>query len=93
MTTSSINNGVSATLLLSVLCLGLVIMVVGGWYFQSSLVELKVQQQSSLGEFEVQQQETPQIMHHLKEEVKRQNKQIMELQLELQQILHVSLYL
>ena len=93
MTASPINSGASTTVLLSVLCLGLVMIVVGGWYFQSSLVELKVQQQSSLAELKAQQQETAQIVHQLKEEVKRQQKQIIELQLELQQILNVSLYL
>ena len=41
------NSGVSVTVLLSVLCLGLAMMFVGGWYFQSSLVELKEQQQET----------------------------------------------
>ena len=36
------NSGISVTVLLSVLCLGIVMMFVGGWYFQSSLVELRV---------------------------------------------------
>ena len=53
---TTINSGVSVTVLLSVLCLGLVMMFVGGWYFQSSLVELKEQQQ-----------ETAQIVQQLKE--------------------------
>ena len=76
MTASPINSGASATVLLSVLCLGLVMIAVGGWYFQSSLVELKMQQQqqSSLGELKAQQQEIAQTVHQLKEEVKRQNK-------------------
>ena len=82
MTASLINGGVSVTVLLSVLCLGLVMIVVGGWYFQSSLVELKVEQQ-----------ETAQIMHQLKEKVKRQNKEITEQQLQLQLMLNVSLHL
>ena len=36
------NSGISVTVLLSVLCLGIVMMFVGGSYFQSSLVELRV---------------------------------------------------
>ena len=62
------NNGVSVTVLLTVLCLGLAMMFVGGWYFQSSLVELKAQQQ-----------ETAQIVQQLREKVKRQSKQLNEL--------------
>ena len=69
------NSGVSVTVLLSVLCLGLAMIFVGGWYFQSSLVELKEQQQ-----------ETATVVHQLKEKVKRQNKQLIELQLQLQQV-------
>ena len=53
--TTSITNNISVALLLSVLCLGLAMMFVGGWYFQSSLVELQVQQQ-----------ETTQIVQQLK---------------------------
>ena len=45
----------------------------GGWYFQSSLVEQKEQQQ-----------ETATVVHQLKEKVKRQNKQL-SLQLEMRQ--------
>ena len=79
MTASPINSGVSVTVL--VLCLGLVLIVVGSWYFQSSLNELKIQvelkaQQSSLIELK---EETAQIVHQLKE-------QIIELQLQLQQV-------
>ena len=73
MTTS--NSSVSISVLLSVICLGLAVMFVGGWYFQSSLVELKVQQQ-----------ETAQIVQQLKEKVKRQNKQLFELQLQFEQV-------
>ena len=69
------NGGVSVTVLLSVLCLGLAMIFVGGWYFQSSLVELKEQQQ-----------ETAKVVQQLKEKVKRQNKQLIELQLQLQQV-------
>ena len=66
MTTT--NSGISITVLLSVLCLGLAMMFVGGWYFQSSLVELKVQQQ-----------ETAQIVQQLKDKVRKQSKQLNEL--------------
>ena len=88
MTTT--NSGISVTVLLSVLCLGLAIMFVGGWYFQSSLVELKAQQkefQFSLLELKRQQQETIQMMQQLKEKVRKQSKQINELhsQLEMRQ--------
>ena len=63
------NSGVSVTVVLvSILCVGLAVMFVGGWYFQSSLVELKVQQQQLEGV------------------VDSQNKQIAELQLQLQQV-------
>jgi len=81
MTASTVNSGVSVTAL--VLCLGLAMIVAGGWYFQSSLDELKAQQQSSLAELKAQQQsslaklkeETAQTVHQLKE-------QIIELQLQ-----------
>ena len=74
MTASTTNSGVSFTAL--VLCLGLVMVVAGGWYFQSSLDELEMQQQSSLAELK---EETAQTVHQLKE-------QIIELQLQLQQV-------
>ena len=63
--TTTTNSGISVTVLLSVLCLGIVMMFVGGWYFQSSLVELKAQQQ-----------ETAQIVQQLREKVRRQSKQL-----------------
>ena len=69
------NSGISVTVLLSVFCLGLAMMFLGGWYFQSSLVELKEQQQ-----------ETVKVVQQLKERVKRQNKQLIELQSQLQQV-------
>jgi len=74
MTTT--NSGIRVTVLLSVLCLGLAMMFVCGWYFQSSLVELKAQQQ-----------QTAQIVKQLREKVKKQSKLISELysQLELRQ--------
>ena len=73
MTTT--NSGISVTVLLSVLCLGLAMMFVGGWYFQSSLVELKVQQE-----------ETIRTVQKLKEKVKRQNQQLIELHLQFEQV-------
>ena len=69
------NSSISVSLLLSVLYLGLAVIFVGGWYFQSSLVELKAQQQ-----------ETVKVVQQLKEKVKRQNKQLIELQLQLKQV-------
>ena len=88
MTTN--NSGVSVTVLLSVLCLGITMMFVGGWYFKSSLDDLKTQQQEfeiSLFELKAQKQETAQIMQQLKEKVRKQSKQINELcsQLEMRQ--------
>ena len=73
MTTSITNGGISVTLLLSVLCLGLAMMFVDGWYFQSSLVELQAQQQ-----------ETTQIVQQLKEKVRKQSKQLNELRSQLE---------
>ena len=61
MTTT--NSSINVTVLLSVLCLGLTMMFVGGWYFQSSLVELKAQQ------------ETAQIVQQLKDKVRKQTKE------------------
>ena len=62
------NSSISVTVLLSVLCLGLAMMFVGGWYFQSSQVELKAQQQ-----------ETAQIVLQLKDKVRKQSKQLTKL--------------
>ena len=70
-TMTTTNSGVSVTVLLSVLCLGLAMMFVGDWYFQSSLVELKERQQ-----------ETTQIVQQLKEKVRKQSKQLNELHLQ-----------
>ena len=55
------NSSISVSLLLSVLCLGLAVIFVGGWYFQSSLVELKAEQQ-----------ETAKVVQQLEEKVERQ---------------------
>ena len=91
------SSSVSVIVLLSTLCVGLAMMLVGGWYFQSSLVELKSQQQadwyfqSSLDELKAQQQENTKLIQQLKETVKSQNKQIVELQLKLQQQVSYSL--
>ena len=82
MTTT--NSSISVTVLLSVLCLGLAMVFVSGWYFQSSLVGLKEQQQSSLIELKAQQQETVQIVQQLKDKVRKQNKQLDELRLQLE---------
>ena len=84
MTTS--NSSVSISVLLSVICLGLGMIFVGGWYFQSSLVEMKEQQQSSLVELKVQQEETIRTVQQLKEKVKRQNQQLIELHLQFEQV-------
>ena len=73
MTTT--NSGISVSLLLSVLCLGLAVIFVGGWYFQSSLVDLKAEQQ-----------ETANVVQQLKEKLKSQNKQLIELQSQLEQV-------
>ena len=67
------NSGVSVSLLLSVLYLGLAVIFVGGWYFQSSLLQLKAQQQ-----------ETAQIVQQLKDKVRKQSKQLNELHLQLE---------
>ena len=66
------NSGISVTLLLSVLCLGLAMMFVGGWYFLSSLVELQAQQ------------ETTQIVQQLKEKVRKQSRQLNDLRSQLE---------
>ena len=64
MTTA--NSCINVAVLPSVLCLGLAMMFIGGWYFQSS------------------QQETVKTVQQLKEKLKRQNKQLVELQLQLE---------
>ena len=66
------NSSISVSLLLSVLCLGLAVIFVGGWYFQSLLVELKAEQQ-----------ETAEVVQQLKDNVKRL---FVELQLQLEQV-------
>ena len=50
------NSSISVSLMLSVLYLGLAVIFVGGWYFQSSLVDLKAEQQ-----------ETAKVVQQLKE--------------------------
>ena len=66
------NSSISVSLLLSMLCLGLAVIFVGGWYFQSLLVELKAEQQ-----------ETAEVVQQLKDNVKRL---FIELQLQLEQV-------
>ena len=66
------NSSISVSLLLSVLCLGLAVIFVGGWYFQSSLVELRTEQL-----------ESAKVMQQFKEKVERQ---LIELQLQLEQV-------
>ena len=66
------NSSISISLLLSMLCLGLAVIFVGGWYFQSSLVDLKVEQQ-----------ETAKVMQQFKEKMERQ---LIELHLQLEQV-------
>ena len=63
MTTT--NSSISETILLSVLCLGLTILFMGGWYFQTSLGELKTQQEN-----------TAKILEQLKEKVSEQLNQL-----------------
>ena len=66
------NSNISVSLLLSVLCLGLAVIFAGGWYFQSSLVNLKAEQQ-----------ETAKVMQQFKEKVERQ---LTELQFQLERV-------
>ena len=66
------NSSISVSLLLSVLCLGLAVIFVGGWYFQSSLVELRTEQL-----------ESAKVMQQFKEKVERQ---LIELQLQLEHV-------
>ena len=66
------NSSISVSLLLSVLCLGLAVIFVGGWYFQSSLVEMRTEQL-----------ESAKVMQQFKEKVERQ---LNELQLQLEQV-------
>ena len=77
--TATTNSGNSVTVLQLVLCLGIVVMLVGGWYLQFSLAELKEQKQEfqiSLFKLKAQQQETAQIVQQLREKVRRQSKLI-----------------
>ena len=52
---------ISGTILLSMLCLGLAMVFMGGWYFQTSLGELKTHQEN-----------TAKILEQLKEKVSKQ---------------------
>ena len=86
-TTSSV--GVSLAVLLLVLCLGIALTLLGGWYFQSSLVEVKEQQQAlqlSVGELNVQRKESTETVQQLRETIRRQGMQLTELQLQLTKV-------
>ena len=86
-TTSSV--GVSLAVLLLVLCLGIALTLLGGWYFQSSLVEVKEQQQTlqlSVGELNVQRKESTETVQQLREKIRRQGMQLTELQLQLTKV-------
>ena len=75
-------------MLLSVVCLGVAMMFVGGWYFQT-LVEVQKQEcQSSFINLTVQQQETVEVVQQLKETVRKQSKKLSELysQLDMKQV-------
>ena len=89
--TATTNSGVTVSVILlsSILCVGLTLVFVGGWYFQSSLVELKAQQQADWYfqfELKTQQQENAKLLQQLKDTAESQNKQILELQFQLQQV-------
>ena len=76
------NTGFNVGLLLSIVCLGIVF--VGGWYFQSSLVELRTQmiaQQDGIVEQKTKVEEQAQTIQQLQETVRQQNKQLGELQI------------
>ena len=91
--TTTTNTGMIVSSLLSVVCL--VVLCMGGWYFQSSLVELRTlvlhQQQDIAGQrSEILEQtaknaEQTEIIHQLKEKLNEQNKQIDLILLELEE--------
>ena len=55
------NSSISGTVLLSMLCLGLAMVFMGGWYFQTLLGELKTQQEN-----------TANVLEQLKEKASKQ---------------------
>ena len=92
-TTTTTNSGITVNSLLSVVCL--VVVCMGGWYFQSSLVELRTlvlhQQQDIAGQrSEILEQaaknaEQAEIIRQLKEKLNDQDRQIDLILLELEE--------
>ena len=82
--TATTNTGMTVSSLLSVVCL--VVLCMGGWYFQSSLVELRTLvlhhqqdiagQRSEILEQTAKNAEQAEIIRQLKEKLNEQNKQI-----------------
>ena len=60
LTMTTTNSGINVTVILSLLCLGPVIMFVGGWDFQFSLLQLKAQEEENV-----------QIVQQLKDKVRK----------------------
>ena len=84
MTTAN-SAGVSFTVLLLALCLGIALTLMGGWYFQSSLVEVKEQQQEFqlvVVELKAQRKETAKTVQQLRETIRTQGILLAELQLQ-----------
>ena len=77
---SATNSGLNWMFLL---CLGIVF--VGGWYFQSSLVELKTQMIEDTTEQRIKIEVQTEIIQQLKQTVKEQSKQLNLLQLQVNQ--------
>ena len=87
--TATNSAGVSLTVLVLVSCLGIALTLMGGWYFQSSLVEVEEQQQQlqfSVVELKAQRQENAKTVRQLKETVRTQGIQLTELQLQLTKV-------
>ena len=92
-TTTTTNTGMIVSSLLSVVCL--VVLWMGGWYFQSSLVELRTLvlhhqqdiagQRSEILEQAIKVAEQAEIIHQLKEKLNEQDKQIDLILLELEE--------
>ena len=84
MTTAN-SAGVSFTVLLLALCLGIALTLMGGWYFQSSLVEVKEQQQEFqlvVVELKAQRKETAKTVQQLRETIRTQGILLAEVQLQ-----------
>ena len=73
------SSGLNFSLVISLLCLGIVF--VGGWYFQSSLVELRTQMIEDIAQQSIKIEVQAEIIQQLKQTVKEQNKQLNLLQL------------